>query len=157
GVALQGTKLIAVGTTWSSPDGDQLLIARFNADGTLDTTFDGDGLVRTNVSGLPEGINSVAIQPDNKIVVAGNVQVQIGLSHTRALVLRYRPEGQPDLTFGGTGQVQIDLGQTSASATSVLAAPDGKILVAGYSNSSDTSNQSFAVARLTSVGGLDET
>src|SRR5262245_10380383 len=157
GVVLQGTKLIAVGTTWSSTEGDQLLVARFNADGTLDTTFDGDGLVRTNVSGLPESINSVAIQPDNKIVVAGSVQVQIGLSHTRALVLRYRTDGQPDLTFGGTGQVQIDLGLSSASATSVLAAPAGKIVVAGYSNSSSTSNQNFAVVRLTSQGALDET
>src|SRR5262245_36765447 len=85
GVALQGTKLIAVGTTWSSPDGDQLLVARFNAEGTLDTTFDGDGIVLTDVTPLVESINSVAIQADNRIVVAGNVQVQIGSGHTRAL------------------------------------------------------------------------
>jgi uncharacterized delta-60 repeat protein len=159
--ALQGNKLIAVGEGNDGVVGEQTILARFNADGTLDRTFDQDGLLFLNASPNDEHAYAVAVRPDNKIVVAGSVQVQLGSGQYRALVLRLSENGGLDTSFGGTGKVEVDLGDgTFAAATAVMSPSvvDGKIVIAGYSTTSPFGpNQSFVVARLTNFGSLDYT
>jgi len=76
---------------------DDYLVARFNADGTLDTSF-GTGGFFTLFDGLvDDSANAVAILPDGKIIVAGGA----GESSTSAYVFRLDPDGTLDPTFSG--------------------------------------------------------
>lgn len=111
------------------------------APGDLDPTFAGFGLAGVVVPAglIPSGL---ALQPDGKIVVVGNLG-----SNTQLAVLRYLPDGQPDNTFDGDGQAVF---QDMFQATEVAVQRDGRIIVGGRTN-----GLSFHLARLTPSGGLD--
>src|SRR6185369_13906608 len=74
---------------------------RVNPDGSLDTTFDGDGIAITDF-GVGEEGHAVALQQDGKIVVAGDTLN--GTNNDIALV-RYNTNGTLDTTFDGDGKV----------------------------------------------------
>jgi uncharacterized delta-60 repeat protein len=121
------------------------------ASGDLDTSFDSDGKVTTDLAGFDEQPRASAVQADGKIVVAG--YVVDGLDFDTALV-RYNTDGSLDATFGTNGTVITDmLGSDSndvAFATAVQS--DGKIIVAGYA---DASGFDVMVARYLGDGSLD--
>jgi uncharacterized delta-60 repeat protein len=117
-IVIAGTKLVS----YSNPSGD-LVLARYNSDGTLDTTFDGSGIVITDF-GQDEAGNDVAVQRDGKILVAGK-------SSSNLLLVRYNSDGSLDTSFGDEGKVITTLGGSSASAAGIALQPDGKILAAG--------------------------
>src|SRR5215203_5544213 len=72
--------------------------------GDLDSTFDKDGIVTTDFNaGQPDFCNSVAIQPDGKIICGGQT-LNSGTSYDFALI-RYNPDGSLDATFGNVGKV----------------------------------------------------
>lgn len=137
-------KLVVAGFTF---DGFQqnVAVARFNPNGSLDSSFGGDGTVET-VFGTPIVANAVAIQNDGKIVVAGTA---FGVSGDFA-VLRYNSDGTLDGSFGTSGLQTADfsLGEESGAAVAIDAS--GNIVVAGTRNAGD-----FAVARFNSSGNLD--
>lgn len=103
-------------------------LARYNADGSLDTSFDGDGRVLTDFGGPARAL---LLQPDGKLVAAG------GSSGNFALV-RYNPDGGRDTSFGNRGLVRTDLG---GSAQALVLQPDGQLVAAG------SSGRFFALAR----------
>lgn len=70
-VALQSDGKIVVAGTSTDGSGNDFALARYNIDGSLDTTFDSDGKLTTDILGSDDWGNSVAIQPDGKIVIAG--------------------------------------------------------------------------------------
>ena len=114
------------------------------ADGDFDSTFGGgDGKVVSDF-GFDDAAQSVAVQPDGRVVVAGT-----GCGGD-FLVARYLADGSPDNSFSGNGAVCVDLGGAEQGET-VIVLGDGRLLVAG------TSGGDFAVVRLTSGGGLDPT
>ena len=81
-IALQADgKLVMAGGTEGSQN---FVVVRYDADGTLDTTFDGDGKVITPISPSPGGAEAVAVQPDGKIVVAGGAPTSWLLATTQA-------------------------------------------------------------------------
>ena len=96
-------------------------LARYNPDGTLDTSFDGDGIVTTNLGTQSDDAVAVAIQPDGKIVAVGNTDNGVG-------VARYQPNGALDTTFNTTGTAVNNLGMDAHGATLT---PAGNIMVAG--------------------------
>lgn len=110
-------------------------LVRYNADGTLDTTFGASGIVTiTDI-----GVVALGIQSDGKIVAAG--YYYNGSNNDFALV-RYNVDGTLDTTFGTGGIVTTDTGSVSDADTDTAHAlyiqPDGKIVVAGDSNSSNS-------------------
>ncbi len=126
-------------------------VARYNADGSLDTSFDGDGKVSTDFGSNADMANGVAIGPDGKIVVVGRCW-RDGTATDFALA-RYRTDGSLDTTFGSDGKLTTDFyGLDEAQAVAIDAA--GKLVVAGYSTQSDT-REDFALARYNSNGSLD--
>jgi uncharacterized delta-60 repeat protein len=136
-------KIVMVGGSTSD-----FVLARFNANGTLDPSFDGDGKVITDM--IPGGIvqetaKAVAIQPDGKIVVVGDTRV--GLPFAFALA-RYNPDGTLDSSFGNGGKVTSGV---SGRTFAVVIQPDGSIVVAG----DDTATEDFRLARYTTNGSLD--
>lgn len=115
-------------------------LARYNPDGSLDTSFGDDGKVTTNFFGREDEARAVALRQDGKIVVAGLATSSGGI---RGLgMARYNPDGSLDTSFGVEGKVTDFAAIGEANA--MLIQPDGKIVVGGG-----------RVARFTSDGELD--
>ncbi len=71
-MALQGDgKIVAVGRSGPSLSGGDFALARYNPNGSLDTSFSGDGKQTTDFGGSADGASEVAIQANGKIVAAG--------------------------------------------------------------------------------------
>lgn len=166
-VALQPDgKIVAVGTTWDG-GGSQwghFSLVRYNPDGSLDLTFGGgDGIVVTHNLGTGwVQANAVAIQPDGKIVAAGETDWYL-YDFAEFTVIRYNPDGSLDLPFGGGGgQAKIPWGPgpfggiapAVENVTAVAIQADGKIVAAGYTFGFWLYT---ALVRLTSNGALDNT
>jgi uncharacterized delta-60 repeat protein len=135
-------------------DGD-FAVVRYTTAGVLDTTFGGgDGKVTTNIAGAASA-NSVVLQSDGKIVVAGYADDNdfAVVRYTTAGVLD--PDFGGDGTFGAPGIVTTDIGTDIDRAYSVVLQSDGKIVVAGYARMGLTDD--IAVARYTTAGSLDTT
>jgi uncharacterized delta-60 repeat protein len=133
-------------------------VARYNPDGSLDTSFGDGGIVTTT---FPEGsyASDVALQADGKIIAAGTVFVDFNpgeSSNTDFALARYNPDGTPDATFGNGGQVSTDFLGLEDDAFSVLIQPDGKIVAVGSANDPATFYD-FAAVRYLSNGTLDTT
>ncbi|MHC5595522.1 MAG: DUF4114 domain-containing protein [Nostoc sp.] len=117
-------------------------IVRYNNDGTLDTSFNTTGKVTTDFNSNDDYGNSITVQPDGKILVAGNSYN--GTDYDFAVV-RYNSDGTLDTSFNTTGKVTTDFNSNDDSGYSITVQTDGKILVAGDTyNGTDTD---FAVAR----------
>jgi uncharacterized delta-60 repeat protein len=124
------------------------------APGDLDTTFGGDGVVRTDLTGAEDDGYALAIQPDGKIVVAG--EKGIGGPNSSFAIVRYETDGSLDPSFGsGDGKVSIDFTPRRDFPYAVRIQADGKIILAGAA--AYDANSRFALARLTTDGSLDPT
>lgn len=121
-------------------------VARLRTNGTLDTTFGPGGKRRIAFGGDQEAAFGAAQQPDGKIVLAGD-------SDFRVAVARLNANGTLDRTFSGDGKRTFSWGPISR-AQAVVAMPNGKLLLAGFSGP-ETGN--IQVARLTAGGALDGT
>ena len=142
--------------------GADFILARFNADGSLDRSFGIEGKVVTDMGSgdfEPEEALGVAVQADGKIVVVGHATIPTRppaprLPPTFALT-RYDSGGNLDASFGTGGRVS---GNVNGRAHVVAIQPDGKILVAGeFSFESNVSGEGsdITVARFNSNGTLD--
>ncbi len=148
-VALQKDgKIIAAGYAWIGGHGD-FALARYNANGSLDTTFGTGGKVTTAVSPLNDWVNAIAIQPDGKIVAVGYYQVT---GASKFVVVRYNANGSLDTGFGTGGDTVTAIGP-NVSAYAVVLQPDGKIVASGYTY--DGTNFNFALVRYNADGSLD--
>lgn len=132
-------RIVAAGST-----GGHMAVLRLTGDGTPDPTFGGDGTVTANPAGpvLQEGGDgrALALQPDGKIVVGG----EVGSTLFDFALMRFNTDGSVDTGFDGDGIVRTDFG--SYEAVEALAVqPDGRILAVGGGN----------MARYRSDGSLD--
>jgi uncharacterized delta-60 repeat protein len=129
-------------------------IVRLNPDGSLDTTFDGDGKT-TAPYGNFGVIRSVALQPDGKIVVAGGLSDGVDFN---SLFFRFNADGSPDTSFDGDGKILVEMSAFDDDITAVAVQPDGKIVGGGYGIIQPTPNvfhDDFMVVRLNTDGSLD--
>ena len=147
-------KVVVAGSANDNGNSD-FALARYNNDGSLDSSFDGDGTLTTDLGTMNDYVNSVAIQPDGKIVVAGIVY-DSGADplHQFFALARYNSDGSLDQTFDGDGKLTTNFG-SSAVSTSMVLQPDGKIVVAGRTQNISGSNSDFALARYNANGSLD--
>lgn len=142
-------KIVTAGVTWNGLDYDYA-VARYNVNGSLDNTFNGDGKEVTDFSAQQDNANAVAIQKDGKIIVAG-------ISSSKFSVARYNANGSLDNTFNGNGKLIISLG-FSDICNAVAVQNDGKILVSGYTFIDENFDSAyFAIVRLNSNGTFDDT
>jgi uncharacterized delta-60 repeat protein len=131
-------KLVAAG--WSFRDGEpRIALARYDQDGSLDSSFDGDGIV---VASFRSAAAHLLVQRDGKLVVAGLGELT-----------RFSADGSLDRSFGGDGRARS--GDVGAFAAAIQ--PDGKILVIGTVAPGRFPTGNFGLARLTADGRLDTT
>jgi uncharacterized delta-60 repeat protein len=128
------------------------VLACYDADGSLDTSFGNNGIVTTDVGGADVG-RDLAVQADGKILLAGH---SFDGDYEFAL-LRYNDDGSLDTTFSDDGKLTTPL-LNRAFGTSVVLQPDGKILLGGYASHVTTIDVNyFALVRYNYDGTLDTT
>ncbi|HYU57282.1 MAG TPA: calcium-binding protein, partial [Actinomycetota bacterium] len=148
GVAIQPNGKIVVAGRASNGTINRFALARYNANGSLDTNFNGDGrLTTTFVNNESVVAMAVAILSDGRIVAGG--YRSCGLFTCGFAAARYTSNGDPDNMFSGNGQLttgdSLDLGRDLAVQA------DGKLVMAGWGNGV------FKLVRLTTSGGTDST
>jgi uncharacterized delta-60 repeat protein len=153
-------QIIAAGSSFSnSKTVEDFIVARYNANGSLDKRFGKNGKITTDFFRNVDSISSIAIQPDGKIVVAGFAQLAGSGGTPRVFALaRYRSDGSPDTSFGNGGALTTSFGGNFAAASAVMVQPDGKIVVAGtvdFNPDIPGSGLDFALARYNTSGTLD--
>lgn len=147
-------KIVVAGRTRDVNFVHDFALARYNIDGSLDSTFDGDGKVTTDFGGGFEEFRSIVIQGDGKIVAAGRTR---GLNDDPDFALaRYNTNGSLDSTFDRDGKLTTDFGRDE-EATSMSLQQDGQIVVTGITGDIFTSNYDFILARYNTDGSLDST
>ncbi len=139
-------KILVVGFIRPNKTTQQMVMDRYNANGTLDTSFGNNGMVTTNFAGGSLA-HAVVIQPDGKIVLGG---ISSGFAFAR-----FNPNGTVDSSFGTNGQDTVSLNGGSGWLTSMALQSDGKIVAVGDWQPVGQSLAEFAIARFTSTGALD--
>jgi uncharacterized delta-60 repeat protein len=156
-------KIVAAGYA-NLNGGESFALARYNSNGTLDTTFGTGGKVGTAFDSGQASYTqafSVAVQPDGRIVAAGYTLIGAcvfnGLEQPcfDVALARYNSNGTLDASFGTGGRVTTDFGGPNDQARSVAVQPDGRIVVAGAAGGFINRGFDFAVARYNSNGTLD--
>lgn len=126
--------------------------------GTLDPFFGEGGKVSIDFSGDEDDAFSVALQNDQKMIIAGRSK-QLSGTYDFALA-RLNPDGSLDQSFGDNGKIVQSLGPFS-TVSDVLVKTDGKIIVVGirynYNSASVTESSNIAICRYTNDGLLDST
>ena len=139
--------------------GDDFVILRFNADGSLDSGFANNGIFLYSFAGGSDQLNGIALQPDGKIVAVGQVRLNPfdSNANTAFAVVRLNSNGTFDSAFGTNGLVVSDFFPSLDEATEVAIQPDGKIFVSGWTTRSATNDgrYDFALARYNLNGTLD--
>jgi uncharacterized delta-60 repeat protein len=129
-VMIQPDGKIVVAGNGNNGSNNDVVIVRYNADGSLDNTFDGDGKVVTDL-GADEGIRCMTIQADGKIIVAGGSSLPGQYDPT---IWRYNTNGSLDNTFNSTGFIIFAGTANSEFVLGITLQPDGKIVASGYEN-----------------------
>ncbi len=120
--------------------GSNMAVARVLADGGLDPSFAGG--VTHLTDGKARSTNTVAVQPDGKVLAAGN-----DINHGQnVFVVRYRANGTPDPTFGAFGVAHVQVCGTSATETNLFVRSDDSIVVVGWCGNGSSKNVLFALA-----------
>lgn len=148
-VALVGNKIYVGGYAAYSPGTSDFVLARFNANGTLDTTFGKRGSVATDFGNQLDFGTTMVVQPDGKIILAGT-------SDGLFAAVRYNPDGTLDAGFGSRGKVTINAGEFLQNGTDRyvdLALSGDRIILAGASRNTDGNH--VHVVQLTAGGQLD--
>ena len=147
-----GSKIVVAGSTNEGSGDLDFFLVMLRSDGSFDTAFAGNGRKRTDFYGLNDEPKSVLFD-GSKVLAAGySTTSSTGKDVTLA---RYYSDGSLDTTFSGDGKLRTVFGYEDDAANAVRIQLDGKIVVAGYTFTDDTTSFDFAVARFTSNGFLD--
>ena len=157
-IALQSDgKIMAVGQlgctlnyyTCPTP-GYKFALARFNTNGSVDTTFGTNGVITNNFSLMDnftnnpdiEQLKNIILQPDGKLIVGLDT---FDGSHYHFLLTRFNANGSPDTSFGTAGEIATTFGTSDDHLHSIVLQSDGKIIAAG--STSNGTNTGIALAR----------
>jgi len=153
-LALQSDgKIVVTGTDLSSPP-RKFAVARFNSNGSLDASFDGDGKLTTAL-GVDSVATAVLIMPDGRIIVSGYTAVSGQFAPPDFALVRYEENGALDTTFDSDGKVITSISNNDSDlAFAAVLQSNGKILVGGLAQSF---NSNLALARYNENGSLDAT
>lgn len=147
-VAIQDDGKIVV-----SGRGDGAVLVRFNSDGSPDTSFGSGGLAALGATAPLSRALDVAIQPDGRIVVAGDINSSPAQDFFLA---RFTAAGALDQSFGTGGWLTTDFGSADDRALSLVLQPDGRIVAGGLANGvPDTGD--YGLVRYNPDGSLDQT
>jgi uncharacterized delta-60 repeat protein len=152
GIALQSDgKVLLAGTCGSGINAD-FCSMRYNADGTLDTSWNGTGTTATSVGGTNDAAYAMARQPDGKVLVAGGC---LNSGFIDFCAVRYNANGALDTTWSDDGRVITPFGFGNNFARAIALQPDGKVLLAGNCYNASNTNSDFCALRYNADGTVD--
>jgi uncharacterized delta-60 repeat protein len=154
GTSLQsdGKILVAGYSVIQNGDGAALLtLVRYNSNGSIDSSFSDDGLAIYGSSGLHLYGHCVAIEPDGKIVLAGDAMGMQG-GYRAILLTRFNIDGSLDATFGKNGVV---LDEVNADILGVAVQSDGKTVLVGTANNGNNLESYVCLLRYNLDGTRD--
>jgi uncharacterized delta-60 repeat protein len=125
-------------------------LARYNWNGQLDSSFDGDGKKTTYFGGSSQAITRVFVLPDGKILAGGR---QLGNPSYTYAFARFLPNGALDKSFNGSGKLVSDVGASRPFALQ----KDGKLVLAGTTTYAGTGIDDVIIARYNANGSVDKT
>jgi uncharacterized delta-60 repeat protein len=143
GVAVTRTGRVVVGGSFNN----DFAFVRLLRDGALDTSFGDDGIATLDLGG-GEAAYAIALDESGRIVA-------VGQSGSQFAVARLLRNGKPDLSFGGTGYVNVMIPGSFARAKAVAFTKDLDIIVAGETCDKDECQPNQFIARLHADGSLD--
>jgi len=114
----------------SGRSNNDVLLVRYNSDGSLDSGFDGDGILTRSASSGKDYGRDVLQQSDGKLVV-------VGYDTSDSFMMRFNLDGTRDNSFGDLGLQKFDGGPGSEKLFSVVQLADGKLLGSGYTEGAD--------------------
>ncbi|MEZ4862051.1 MAG: S8 family serine peptidase [Caldilineaceae bacterium] len=145
-------KLVVMGISDNGNDFD-IAVLRYNSNGSLDSTFGGDGIVTTQLNGDDYG-HFLAVQPNGKLMVGGVTYIWNGARWDgKVALLRYTSSGVLDPSFDGDGYATTQVTGNDNYGFSMAMQQDGKVVIAGYIDSGAA--YQFTTLRYTSQGSLD--
>jgi uncharacterized delta-60 repeat protein len=151
-------KIVTVGRSVNTSNLSDVAIARFLPNGALDNTFGNAGKVIITDTRVDQHVESVAIQPNGKIVATGrykSLSTVQGSNIYYFMTIRLNSNGTLDNTFNGTGKILTTFNLSNCFAHSIALQTDGKIVVGGQNYNG--AYYDFALARYNSNGTLDNT
>lgn len=148
--ALPDGKILICGEGYTAQGGHDFALARYHENGSLDSSFGTNGLIFTDMGDSYDVPKSMAIQPDGRILVAGQSGYDL------LAIARFMPDGSLDTSFNHTGKLRIDNNGLPLRGKKIILMKDGRILVgcAAYLTSSGK-DQNMAVARILPDGRPD--
>lgn len=141
-------KIVLAGNTFSLYM--DFAIARYNSDGSIDSTFGFNGMNTMDFNSDNDFVHSMALQQDGKIVVVGQVYGSFG---SNMGIARFNANGSYDFSFSSDARLSVGFGFTQAVAHSVAVQTDGKIVLVGSTNNG--TDDDLAIARIEPNGTLD--
>jgi len=145
----ENNKILVAGVSDNGSNLD-FSLARYNENGTLDKTFNFDGIVTTQIGSDDDHAQAIALQVNGKIIVAGYTESG---QDTDFALARYNSDGSLDLEFGLGGIVVLPIGNGNDTAHAVAVQTDGSILIAGAAGG--TTGRVAVIARVDTYGSLD--
>jgi len=151
-------KILVAGRGFYNATAEDFTIARLNTDGSLDNSFDGDGIAAIPIGFTDDVCYSVALQTDGKIVLAGqSYSDDVSFFGYGFSVVRLNTNGSLDNSFDNDGKKFIKVSNSlNSAAFDVALQGDGKIVLAGVSrNDASPSIWYTTVVRLLPDGSFD--
>jgi uncharacterized delta-60 repeat protein len=146
----QNDHILVAGISDNGSDYD-FSLARYNQDGSLDKTFNSDGIVSTQIGSGDDQATAIALQKNGKIVVAGYTSSG---EDTDFALARYNQDGSLDQNFGLGGIVVLPIGMGNDRANAIAIQDDGSIVVAG--SAVGTTGEVAVVTRFNTTGSVDK-
>ena len=154
-------KILLNGNRYFGDTNNDFTILRYDTGGTLDNSFDGNGVAAPNFNGFSDDYAyDMALQPDGKIVMVGSTAPTTTINKqlpSDLALMRFNTNGSLDPTFAGNGTLVVRFQNVSESANAVVIQPDGKIVIGGFLNNPVTGGDEFLLMRFNANGSLDTT
>jgi uncharacterized delta-60 repeat protein len=154
-------KIVVAGITNATfnTSSEDFVVVRFNANGSLDTTFGTGGFVTTDFAGNTDEAQAIVIQPDGRIVVAGTAALGSTptTQETDFALARYNSNGTPDGGFGTGGKTTTHVAGGLSRAQAIALQSDGHIVVSGPASIGNGGLDQTGVARYNANGSVDTT
>lgn len=147
-------KIVAAGNYANA----RIVVYRLNANGTPDTTFNGTGVYVHGTSSLGRAVTVQQVGSEERIVVAGRMQVTSPTQHNNAVLMRFTPQGALDTSFDGTGIVLTEFSDYYSDYMGLAVDSNNRLVAVGdVQTTSDIYSGQNVMARYDVSGSLDPT
>lgn len=156
-------KIILAGESGDLGQFENFAVARYNSDGTLDTTFGSNGKLSINIGTNSigpysiDGIYAVKLQSNGKIILAGYTDAQNSIEVYNSALVRLNTDGTIDTSFGTNGKTITNIPASSGGVCTISITNENAIIAGSIINFNSNGNTKIGLLKYDSNGNLDTT